>query len=186
MRTRLVAPWGFALVCTSAVLLGGCSSGAASDTASAARQGQATGSPVPADVAAVNAAAAATGGASPAVAPDSLAPAGPAPGGVVVEEESGEPSSASKIADSIACVEMESQEHQPSVEEQTSCRRGVDRVYISTFTTAANRDTYLREGPQVVPGGWNVVGENWVVHVESESTANEVQAQLQGSVQPGA
>jgi hypothetical protein len=76
------------------------------------------------------------------------------------------------------------QSHLPSVEAQMTCRRGTEQAYIMTFRSATDRDTYLGRGPQVVPGGFNVVGGTWVVHVEARATANALAAQLHGAVRP--
>jgi hypothetical protein len=116
-----------------------------------------------------------------------LAPAGPAPGGVVKEAgEEHDLGSVSQIADSIGCEDVEGQQHLPVVSQQLSCRRGVERLYVMSFDSWTNRDAYLSAGPQVVTGGFNVVGPTWVVHVETQQTADEVQQKLQGEVRAGA
>jgi len=38
----------------------------------------------------------------------------------------------------------------------------------------------------VVPGGWNVIGPSWVLHVETQSLATEIQQQIGGSTHPAA
>lgn len=124
---------------------------------------------------------------SPRADPDNLAPAGPAPGGTSgkAEEEGDADPAATAIATSAGCEDIEPQAHLPSVDAQLSCRRGTEHAYVMTFRSTTDRDTYLTHGPQVVPGGFNVVGRTWVVHVESSSTANTLAAQLSGAVRPG-
>jgi len=116
----------------------------------------------------------------------SLAPAGPAPGGYSRAEEDafGEQPIAARLADSVGCADLEVQEPLPAVSEQVSCRRGTDRVYVLTFDSPANRDTYLHAVRPVVPGGWNIIGPTWVLHVETQSMATEVQRQIGGSANP--
>jgi hypothetical protein len=120
--------------------------------------------------------------------PPGLAPAGPAPGGGGAGEadEESDVGAVSHIADLIGCEDRESQQHLPMVSQQLSCRRGIERVYVMAFDSFTNRDAYLASGAQVVTGGYNVVGPTWVVHVESQQTANELQQQRGGAVQPGA
>ena len=117
-------------------------------------------------------------------APNSLAPAGPASGGVA-EAEGEAPPAVAALASSLGCADLESQAHLAAVDAQATCRRGTERVYVMTFRSALDRDTYLTQGPQVVTGGFNVVGATWVVHVETATTAQDVGAQLQGSVVSG-
>ncbi len=114
-----------------------------------------------------------------------LAPAGPAPGVPAGKEDEEQPAAA-KLADSFNCVDIEGQQHVPGVNEQVSCRRGLDRAYVMTFKSAATRDVYLAKGPAVVPGGWYVVGPSWVVHVENAAVASAVQRELHGGVRPAA
>lgn len=92
---------------------------------------------------------------------------------------------AAAIARSAGCADIEPQAHLPSVKVQLSCRRGTEHAYVMTFRSTTDRDTYLTQGPQVVPGGFNVVGRTWVVHVERPSTADALAAQLSGAVHPG-
>jgi len=127
-------------------------------------------------------------GASAPPPPGSLAPAGPAPGGYSSAEEDafGEQPIAARLADSVGCADLEVQEHLPAVSEQVSCRRGIDRVYVLTFVSPANRDTYLSAVRPVVPGGWNVIGPSWVLHVETQSLATGIQQQIGGSTHPAA
>jgi hypothetical protein len=103
----------------------------------------------------------------------------------VAEEGSNQPVAAA-VARSSGCAEIESQAHLPVVDQQFSCRRGTEHAYVMTFRTTANRDAYLTRGPQVVSGGFNVVGPTWVVHVESASTAGALGTQLGGVVRAGA
>ncbi len=44
--------------------------------------------------------------------------------------------------------------------------------------------TYLHAVRPVVPGGWNIIGPTWVLHVETQSMATEVQRQIGGSANP--
>jgi hypothetical protein len=118
-------------------------------------------------------------------APNSLAPAGPAPGGVAEAAEGEAPPAVAALASSLGCADLESQAHLAAVDAQATCRRGTERVYVMTFRSALDRDTYLTQGPQVVTGGFNVVGTTWVVHVETATTAQDVGAQLQGAVVSG-
>lgn len=117
--------------------------------------------------------------------PNSLAPAGPAPGGGTHEEEGEDDPAAAAIATSVGCVETETQAHVPSVDQQLSCRRGTEHVYVMTFRSTTDRDTYLTREPQVIPGGFNVVGQTWVVHVEAPATANTLATQLRAALRPG-
>jgi hypothetical protein len=130
--------------------------------------------------------AAASGPATAAPSAAHLAPAGPAPGGVVKEDDGKDQPVASALGDSAACADMESQQHLPVVDEQVSCRRGTERLYVLTFRNTTDRDTYLTAGPQVVGGGFNVVGSTWVLHVEMSQTAATLATQLHGTVRPGA
>lgn len=184
MASGLPVPQRWAAVGVLGVLLAGCSAGAApsADPARPAAGSPATAVPVPGS----GQAAAAANAASVPIAPDSLAPAGPAPGGPVNEAEPGARTPVAQLADSIHCVDGESQAHLPFVSGQTSCRRGTERVYVLTFPSTADRDRYLTQGPQVVPGGWNVTGPQWLLHVESRATATELAQSLHGVVVPGA
>lgn len=123
---------------------------------------------------------------APRADPDRLAPAGPAPGGHTQENDGQDEPAAAAIARSIDCVDAEVQAHLPSVEEQLTCRRGTEQAYIMTFRSTTDRDTYLTRGPQVVPGGFDVVGRTWVVHVVARATATALATQLAGAVQPAA
>jgi hypothetical protein len=124
---------------------------------------------------------------SPRADPDNLAPAGPAPGGTSgkAEGEGDANPAATAIATSAGCEDTEPQSHLPSVDEQLSCRRGTEHAYVMTFRSTTDRDAYLTRGPQVVPGGFNVVGPTWVVHVESSSTAHTLGTRLKGTVRAG-
>ena len=113
-----------------------------------------------------------------------LAPAGPAPGGAPAEEGE-EETGAVRLADAVDCVDVEPQEPLPAVREQLSCRRGLDRVYVLTFSTPTDRDTYLGTDSPVVPGGWNVVGPSWVLNVEPREAALGMQRRLGGVVRRG-
>ena len=132
-------------------------------------------------------AAAATAGRSATPSSASLAPAGPAPGeasGAPGEDE--EPGPSLDLARSIGCADIEEQESLPSVGQQLTCRRGVDRIYVMTFATSADRDVYLGQDQPVVPGGWNVIGPTWVIHTDVSAAAQELMHQLGGSVSAGA
>ena len=50
-----------------------------------------------------------------------------------------------------------------------------------TFASSGRRDAYLK-GPPVVPGGWDVVGRTWLVHVDGLVEAQAVQARVRGVV----
>jgi hypothetical protein len=89
------------------------------------------------------------------------------------------------LARSAGCVELEAQAHVASVDQQYSCRRGTERAYVLTFRSTADRDSYLTRGPQVVPGGYDVVGPTWLVHVEAAATARILGTRLGGVVRPG-
>lgn len=114
-----------------------------------------------------------------------LAPAGPAPGGPGDEDEGEKFPIAAALALKVGCEDLESQAHVPAVSEQLSCRLGVEHVYVITFRTAADRDSYLR-GQQVVSGGFNVVGPTWVLHLEDPASSTAVARQLGGALQSGA
>lgn len=117
--------------------------------------------------------------------PGSLAPAGPAPSGLTKEAGEGDDQPAvTRLADAIGCEDLESQSHLPFVREQGSCRLDTEHVYILTFGSGADRDTYLNVGPHVVQGGYNVIGSDWVVHVENIDTAHTVQSELNGDIAP--
>jgi hypothetical protein len=104
---------------------------------------------------------------------------------VVPEAEVNEHPAVAALAGPAGCEELETQAHIAAVESQFTCRRGTERLYLMTFRTAADRDTYLEQGPQVVPGGFNVVGPTWVVHVETAAIAETLADQLQGAVRAG-
>jgi hypothetical protein len=103
-----------------------------------------------------------------------------------VEAAEDQPPAVASLASSLGCEELESQEHLPVVDSQATCRRGTERVYLMTFRSAVDRDTYLTQGPQVVEGGFNVVGPTWVLHVDEATTAQDLGGQLHGAVQNGA
>lgn len=117
----------------------------------------------------------------------SLAPAGPAPGdssgGPGEDEGKGQ---SLDLARAIGCADMEEQESLPSVSQQLTCRRGVERIYILTFATVGDRDIYLGQDQQVVPGGWNLIGPNWVIHADVSQTAQDLMHQLGGIISVGA
>jgi hypothetical protein len=127
----------------------------------------------------------ATSAAAPQATAHHLAPAGPAPGGADLVDEGDEQPATAALARSVGCVELEPQAHVPAVEEQVSCRRGTERTYLMTFRSTADRDTYLTHGPQVVPGGFNVIGNTFVVHVPTTATARFLAAALPGLVRAG-
>jgi hypothetical protein len=115
--------------------------------------------------------------------PPSLAPAGPAPGGTVGEDEDAQPPQAERIAEELRCADVEGQGHDELVAAQLSCRRDTDRLYVATFTQPARRAAYQRTAIPVFSHGWYVVGPTWLVQVESRQVATEVQRTLGGTLQ---
>jgi hypothetical protein len=121
----------------------------------------------------------------PSVAPDSLAPAGPAPGGGPGEAEDHLNAQLTSLVSSLGCDDVETQSHLAAVDSQITCRSGTERLFMMTFRSSLDRDNYLTQGPQVVDGGFNVVGPTWIVHTESATTAQHLGGQLNGAVQSG-
>ena len=154
----------------------GCSAGEGASPAASLHSGDGPAPTASHGISAAPVGATATGG---------LAPAGPAPGGPG-EEGEGEGAQvpfAAALARDIDCADFEPQAHVAAVDEQLSCRRGVDRVYVMTFRSTTDRDTYL-SGAKVVSGGFDVVGPTWVVHLADAPVAESVATRLGGSVRP--
>lgn len=163
-----------------------CAAGCASP-AGQASGAQQTGA---ADIAAGSSAAAAPRSVTPLaarqdLAPDGAAPGGSAPGGAAPLDEGDEQPAAEALARSVGCVEPEPQAHVAAVDEQVSCRRGAERTYLMTFRSTADRDICLAHAPQVVSGGFNVIGKTFVVHVPTMATARFLAAVLPGQIRAG-
>src|SRR4051812_13449966 len=81
----------------------------------------------------------------PSVAPDSLAPAGPAPGGGPAEAEDHLSAQLTSLVSSLGCEDVETQSHLAAVESQITCRSGTERLFMMTFRSSLDRDLYLTQ-----------------------------------------
>ena len=91
---------------------------------------------------------------------------------------------AAALATTLGCPDFEPQERAPGVDAQVSCGIGSQRIYVQTFKGAHALKRYVQGGPGPQPVGADVIGSNWIVHVDDASYAAVVQATVGGTVVP--
>jgi hypothetical protein len=91
---------------------------------------------------------------------------------------------AADLARTLGCPDFEPQERAPGVAAQVSCGLNGHLVYVQTFTSSHVPKKYVQGGPGPTPTGADVIGPDWIVHVDDASYAPTVQAELGGQIVP--
>jgi hypothetical protein len=91
---------------------------------------------------------------------------------------------AAVLAKTIGCVDLEPQERAPGVAAQVTCGINGHRIYVQTFNWARIPKKYVQGGPGPKPTGVDLLGSNWIVHVDESSFAPTVQAKVGGEIVP--
>jgi hypothetical protein len=91
---------------------------------------------------------------------------------------------AALLAKSLGCIDYEPQEMPHGVASQGTCRIDTHRIYVQGFKSAKIPRKYVQGGPGPKPVGADVLGPNWIVHVDDAGFAPEVQKRLGGTVVP--
>jgi hypothetical protein len=104
----------------------------------------------------------------------------------VVEEDEGElgRTPAAMLAKTLGCIDYEPQETPHGVASQGTCRIDTHRIYVQAFKSATIPKKYVQGGPGPEPSGVDLIGTNWIVHVDDVSFAPEVQTRIGGKLVP--